>query len=109
MFMTEAQRALYKYQSTSKYFNDAMANIVSAELDVFFKNLPKNANIDFIGLLDGFLHKRVNDSIWEFYFSDNSRLTVYEKVENGQKSFSCQANCYGYADADFVEEFFKNN
>lgn len=105
--MTESQLALYKYQSTSKYFNVPMSVIVSTELDAFLQTLP-NGNINFIGLIDGFLHRRINKSIWEFYFSDDSRLVVRESLENGQKSFSLQAIHHGYDDNPF-EEFFKNS
>lgn len=86
-FITEQQLALYKYQPQSRYYNWSMANIVYAEWDCFMKQISNNIDVDIIGLFEHFLHKKIAEDTWQYYFFDGSILTIAKKYENNQEKY----------------------
>ncbi len=95
MFITEQQLALYKYQPQSRYYNRPMSEIVYSEFNLFMKSIQYKHD-DIINLFEYFLHKRINKTTWQYYFSDGSFLTIVSKNE---KEYQIIASNYGFNDA----------
>lgn len=96
MFITEQQLALYKYQPQSRYYNWAMSDIVSSEYNDYMKQVNYYCD-DVLALFVHFMHRKVYDDTWQYYFSDGSVLTIIELgSENGEKMYRFNSTYSGF-------------
>lgn len=75
MFITEEQIALYKYKDNSRYYAWSMAEIAVFQFDLIGGSA---SGFDIFKYLSSFYHRLIDieNSIWEFRFSDGSFILV---------------------------------
>lgn len=86
MFITEQQLEFYQSQPNHRYYKMPMCNIVIHEYDDFIYQ-TKCRNENLISLFEYFLHRKLNKNTWQYYFKDNSVLTVTEFQDDFGKTY----------------------
>lgn len=87
MFITEEQLELYQSQENHRYYKMPMCNIVLKEFHALMHNVNYKHN-NILSLFEYFLHQKVSQNVWKYYFKDDSVLIVEEIQDDSGKMYN---------------------